>query len=178
VIFPEWRLRQTCAELKIRSAAELRRLVEARTGVPLCAATVESYFRDRLPDRIDTRTLTAILNAIACSIADVMRFTPPKVEGEARAAESVIRRYRRSSAPRPPRPETIPMIRQDAGESETQQRPTRTDNAESKSPWQRRLSVAAKESQPLAEPSKRSRCRLRTLPTGTPRTGRREDASK
>ena len=110
-----WRLRLACAERNIWSAAELRRLVARRTGVALSPQTVQVCFRDR-PTRIDVRTLTAILNALACPLEEVLRFTPPARTGEARASAEEAVRYRRSpvaAAPRAARghAETAPLPR-------------------------------------------------------------------
>lgn len=91
----EWRIRLACAERNIWSAAELRHLVYRRTGVRLSPQTVQACFHG-LPARIDVRTLTAILNALACPLEEVIRFTPPASNGEARATAEEAARYRRS----------------------------------------------------------------------------------
>jgi len=90
-----WCLRRACADRHIRTAAELRRLVARRTGVTLSEPTVEAYFRDQLPQRIDARTLTAVLNALACPLEEVIQFTPPATASDARASEDVVSRYQR-----------------------------------------------------------------------------------
>lgn len=93
----EWRVRLACAERHIWSAVELRRLVYRRTGIALSPQTVEACVRG-LPERIDVRTLMAILNALACPLEDLIRFTPPRTESEARATPEEVVRYRRPRA--------------------------------------------------------------------------------
>ena len=112
----EWRLRLACAERGIWSAAELRRLVSRRTGIALSPQTVQECFRER-PARLDVRTLTAILNALACPLGEIIRFTPPSSDAEARATPEETARYRRPGrrgdrlAPPPAAREDTPMGR-------------------------------------------------------------------
>lgn len=68
-----------------------------RTGVELSPQTVQECFRDR-PARFDVRTLTAILNTLACPLQEIIRFTPPASTEEARATTEEAVRYRRSQA--------------------------------------------------------------------------------
>lgn len=83
---PEWQIRLAGVKRRIFSAAVLRTLIRERTGVTLSPPTVEDYFRDRIPSRVDQWTLTAILNTLACPLSEVVSFAPPATRDEAKAS--------------------------------------------------------------------------------------------
>lgn len=92
----EWRVRMACAERGIWSATELQRLVDRRTGVRLSPQTLQAWFRDR-PVRIEVRTLTAILNALGCTLTEMIRFDPPRTTEESRATPEEAAHYKQKA---------------------------------------------------------------------------------
>src|SRR5258705_6038437 len=80
----DWRIRMACAERGIWSATDLQRLIRKKKGVLLSVQTLQAWFRTP-PYRIEVRTLTAVLNALGCSLADLIQFEPPHDINAARA---------------------------------------------------------------------------------------------
>ena len=93
----DWRIRMACAERGIWSATELQRLIRQKTGVRLSVQTLQAWFRTR-PYRIEVRTLTAGLNALGFSLADLIHFDPPADAREAKADTRELTKIRSARA--------------------------------------------------------------------------------
>ncbi len=113
-----WGVRLACAQKEIWSATELQKIVEERTGVRLSPQTLQAWFRGK-PERIEVRTLTAILNALRCNLTDLIQFEPPSNENEARATREQAAHYRQKDFHRSLEPEINKTTKQRPGRPDT-----------------------------------------------------------
>jgi putative transcriptional regulator len=78
-----WRLRMAAAQREVWTAAQLRRLLADRAGLPLSSASASALFAKQ-PAQVKLETLVALCTALECTPNDLFEVdtTPVTVVGE------------------------------------------------------------------------------------------------
>ena len=83
-----WRLRMAAAQREVWTGTELRRLLAAKSGVQMSAASVSALFTKE-PSQIKLSTLIALCTALQCTPNDLFEIDTCPVEQPAEPPEPV-----------------------------------------------------------------------------------------